>query len=154
MESNGTFKKLTIERTLKLDKANKELEITTTIKKTGGSAKRARSASGAKKATKKKEGDTAESGQKAIKPTAKALTGAKRRAESSEKKDAKLKKRPASAQKGSKLAKKRAAKANAKDASQDPNEQKLMKEFNQFLSSCSADQRNQLKKAILQKGKK
>lgn len=93
-----------------------------------------------------------ESGQKAIKNAAKTLTGAKRRAESSDKKDtSKLKKRPVSAQKG-KLAKKRANKANSKESSAGP-EQKLMKEFNEFLSSCSPDQRNQLKKAILQKQK-
>lgn len=36
MEVNTALKKLTIERTLKLDKANKELEITTTMKKTTG----------------------------------------------------------------------------------------------------------------------
>lgn len=38
MEVNPALKKLTIERTLKLDKANKELEITTKMKKASASA--------------------------------------------------------------------------------------------------------------------
>ena len=56
IEVNVGMKKLSIERTLKLDKANKELEITTTMKKTGvKGAKRPRSATVSKKTAKKKE---------------------------------------------------------------------------------------------------
>ena len=56
IEVNAAMKKLSIERTLKLDKSNKELEITTTMKKTGmKGAKRSRSATVTKKTGKKKD---------------------------------------------------------------------------------------------------
>lgn len=179
MEANAGMKKLTIERTLKLDKANKELEITTTMKKVNAqpAGRRTRPMSAARKSSATKQvkaddklqqsknpseekagsanaGADSSSIAKGAKNTGKtSLTGAKRlRAEVSDKRDnsasvPKMKKRPlspATAKKaGSKLTKKRAAKANGKNgAGPSREEQILMKEFQQFLGSCSADQRN------------
>lgn len=117
-----------MERTLKLDKANKELQINTTIKKTGNASSRSKSAALSKKATKKKDEKAQTSSEQNPKPTkngsAKTLSGVKRMlAESSDKKavvatsssrDSKQKRPIKAIQKVVKSLKKRTAKQNAK----------------------------------------
>lgn len=71
--ANASCKKLTVERTLKLDKASKDLQITTTMKKMG--SKKTRSAS------QKKTQAILSTGQEMMISAVKAMSGSKRRAE-------------------------------------------------------------------------